>query len=245
MAGLRKSLAILKDFKFEFQPVGIKVLTRRPRGLMKLKEPMAFCEMFKLAQRGEAFYADFEMHNCDGGTYVLGESELPEQFINGEYGSGLGVFADNRAASRLYQYIPRIGRGVAKYMALSGLSKLNFEPDVLLILANTAQAEIIMRAYSYKSGKMWANRYSPALGCAWLFVHPYLSGELNFIPTGLGFGMRRRKLFPEGMIFISIPFDVLSPLLETLREMAWVPEPYKENGPEYVKKLKVRLGLED
>jgi uncharacterized protein (DUF169 family) len=243
MPKMKKSFAILEDFKFDSQPVGIKYLTRAPRAIARLNEKMTLCEMLKRAGKGEAFYAPLEMHSCDGGTYVLGQSEVPEQFINGEYGAALGVFADTRAASRLYHYVPRLARGVVKFVALAGLSKLNFDPDVLLVLADTTQAEIILRAYSYKSGRKWANHYSPALGCAWLFAQPFISSEINFMPTGLGFGMRRRKLFPEGRIFVSIPYDVLPELLQTLKEMPWLPEAYREDGLEFVKKLRARLGL--
>jgi hypothetical protein len=97
---------------------------------------------------------------------------------------------------------------------------------------------------SYKTGSPWLSRYSAAIGCAWLFIYPYLDGQINFISTGLGFGMKRRKLFPEGLHFISIPFDRLPSMLQTLREMPWVPEAYKPDGLEYVLRLRQRLGLE-
>ena len=77
-----------------------------------------------------------------------------------------------------------------------------------------------------------------------LFIFPYLNGEINFIATGLGFGMRRRNLFPEGRHFLSIPFDQLPYMLQTLREMPWIPRPYQPDGPEYVKHLRVNLGLD-
>jgi hypothetical protein len=34
-------------------------------------------------------------------------------------------------------------------------------------------------------------------------------------------------------------------MLETLKEMPWVPEPYKPEGLEFVKQLCIKLGLED
>jgi uncharacterized protein (DUF169 family) len=236
-------LAILKRFEFTTQPVGIKYLSRAPEGQKKLDETLTLCEMLKRVQGGEAFYAGAENHACDAGLYVLGQTEIEEQYINGEFGAGLGAFCDPRAAARVYHYIPRIEKGVTRYIFLSPLDKLAFDPDLLIFLANTTQTEIILRAMSYKTGRMWISRYSSAIGCAWLFVHPYLNGEINFISTGLGFGMRRRKLFPEGLHFISVPFDQIHPLLQTLEEMPWVPEPYKPNGLEYVKQLCRRLGL--
>ncbi len=244
MTVAKDDLSILGKFEFEISPVGVKYLTRTPLDTPALAEKMTLCEMLKKAQGGEAFYAAAENHTCDAGTYVLGQSELQEQFINGEYGAGLGVFRDTRAAGRLYHYIPRVNRGVIKYVSLAPLNKMLFDPDLLIIFARTGQAEILLRALSYKTGQMWSSRYSSAIGCAWFFVYPYLSGETNYGTTGLGFGMKRRKLFTEGLQWLSIPFTVLPSFLETLQEMPLVPPPYRPDGLEYVKKLRLDLGLD-
>ena len=244
MALVQKDFAVLDGFKFDIQPVGVKYLVRPPEMIRRLDQKMALCEMLKRAQGGELFYADAGNHTCEAGAYVLGQREIEEPYISGEFGAGLGVFKDARAASRLYHYIPKIARGVAHFVAFSPLEKLPFEPDVLILLANVSQTWVLLRAMSYETGKMWSSRYSAALGCSWLFVYPYLNGEINFIATGLGFGMRRRKLFPEGLQFISIPFDQLPSMLQTLRDMPWVPEPFKPDGLEFVGHLRKKLGLE-
>ena len=245
MMSLTKSdLEILDKFEFRSPPVGVKYLVKPIQGIAKLDENRSLCEMLKDAFEGNSFYADAKNHTCDAGLYVLGQTELDEPYLNGEFGAGIGVFRDERAAARLYHYIPRIAVGEVNYVGFSPYNQLAFDPDVLIILADTRQAEILLRAMSYRTGKMWQSRYSPAIGCAWLFIHPYLNGEINFIATGLGFGMRRRKLFPEGMQFISIPFDQLPSMLEALREMPWVPRPYQPDGLEYVKRLRIKLGLD-
>ena len=244
MALAKNDWAILDKFKFQAPPVGIKYLTKPIQGISKLGKNLSLCEMLKTAFEGNSFYASAKNHACDAGLYVLGQTELKEQYINGKFGAGLGVFQDERAAGRLYHYVPRIAKGVVKYIVLFPLDQLEIDPDVLIILANTSQAEILLRAMSYKTGKMWHSRYSSAIGCAWLFAYPYLSGEINFVSTGLGFGMKRRKLFPEGRQFISIPFGRLPPMMQTLREMPWVPRPYQPDGMEYVKRLRVKLGLD-
>ena len=240
----KDDLAILDEFEFEIQPVGVKYLTKKPADIKLIDESMTLCAMLKKAQEGGRFYAGPENHTCEAGPYVMGQTDIKEQFINGEWGAGLGVFCDPRAASRLYHYIPRIATDVNRYVTLAPLSKLPFDPDVLIIFANTNQAEIMLRAMSYKTGQMWVSRYSSAVGCAWMFVYPYLSGEINYGISGLGFGMRRRNLFPENYQWLSIPFITLPTFLQTLKEMPWVPPPYKPGGFEYVDKLKVRLGLD-
>jgi hypothetical protein len=46
------------------------------------------------------------------------------------------------------------------------------------------------------------------------------------------------------MNMISIPFDKIAPLMQTLKEMPWVPKPYEPDGLDYVKKLRIGLGLD-
>jgi uncharacterized protein (DUF169 family) len=90
---------------------------------------------------------------------------------------------------------------------------------------------------------MWVSRFSAAIGCAWILVHPYLTGELNYVMTGLGHGMRRRKLFPEGRQIISIPFDLLPSILKSLRDMPWVLPAFEADGNEFVRRLLTELGM--
>jgi uncharacterized protein (DUF169 family) len=239
----KKDLYILDKFDFDVQPVGIKFLARRPDKVERLNEKMALCEMLKKAQEGNAFYADKENHTCEAGPYVLGQVDAPAPFVSGEFGAGLKIFEETRSASRLYQYIPRINKNVVNYIAFSPLNELSFDPDVLVILAKTSQTEILLRAMSYRTAKMWLSKYSPAIGCAWIFVYPYLTGELNYTITGLGHGMKRRKLFPEGQQLISIPFDLLPSMLQALQDMPWVLPAFEPDGMAFVNRLLKELGL--
>jgi uncharacterized protein (DUF169 family) len=235
--------AILDKFNFDLPPVGVKFLAKPPDTVERLDENMAFCEMLKAAQEGKAFYADLKNHTCGAGLYVLGQAEAPEPFISGRFGAGLQIYEEPRSASRLYLHIPKIGKGVVHHVAFSPLDKLPFEPDLLIILADTGQTEILLRALSYRTGQMWVSKYTPAIGCAWIYVYPYLSGELNYTIAGLGHGMKRRALFPEGRQIISIPFDLLPSMLQTLQVMPWVLPAYKPDGMEFVKQLIGKLDI--
>jgi uncharacterized protein (DUF169 family) len=239
----KQDLAILDKFEFDVQPVGIKFLVKPPDGIKRLDQNIALCEMLKKAQEGNAFFVDKENHFCDAGLYVLGQAEAPEPFISGEYGAGLRIFEEARTAGRLYHYIPRIGKCVVNYVAFSPLNALPFDPDVLVILSQTSQTEILLRAMSYRTGEMWSSKSSAAIGCAWIFVYPYLTGKLNYTTAGLGHGMKRRKLFPEGRQLVSIPFDLLPSMLQSLQDMPWVLPAYKPDGMEFVKKLLAKLGV--
>ena len=243
MSLTKEDFCVLDKFAFEFPPVAVKFSSRRPAGVERLAEKMAFCEMLKKAQEGHAFFADAENHLCEAGQYVLGHADSPEPFISGEFGAGLRIFEEPRSASRLYLHIPKLGKGVIHSVSFSALDKLSFDPDLLIILANTEQTEILLRAMSYRTGEMWESKFTAAIGCAWTYIYPYLTGKLNYSITGLGHGMRRRKLFPEGMQIISIPFDLLPSILKTLQEMPWVLPAYLPDGKEFVGRLLSDLGV--
>ena len=135
-------------------------------------------------------------------------------------------------------------KGSVTCIAFAPLDKLLFEPDVMIFLADINQTWILMRALSYETGEMWQSRSSTVIGCSWIFVHPHLSREANLISSGLGFGMNRRKLFPENRHFVCIPLNKLPSVIRSLREMPWTPEAFKPGGQEFVKQLREKLGLQ-
>jgi len=55
-------LAILDEFEFEIQPVGVKYLTQTPSDIELLDGSLTLCAMLKKAQTGDCFYAGPENH---------------------------------------------------------------------------------------------------------------------------------------------------------------------------------------
>jgi uncharacterized protein (DUF169 family) len=237
MSSSQQDLSIFNKFNFEKPPVGVKFLPTKPKGIKRLNKILDFCEMLVEAQNGAPFYARKEDFTCVG-PLLLGMVDGDPIFESGQVGPKLEVFKEARANRRIYQVIPRLASGTVNYVAFSPLDKLSFEPDVLVVTANTSQAEILLRAASYTSGKMWSSKGTPVIGCAWLYIYPYVSGELNFTVTGFGFGMRARRLFPEGLLLISIPWDLLPSMVQNLQDMKWVPHSYTIGREEHKRKVK-------
>jgi uncharacterized protein (DUF169 family) len=240
----KKHLHIFDKFDFDIPPVGVKFLAQRPDTVARLEGNMALCEMLSKAQKGDAFFADAQNHTCGAGLYILGQADITAPFASGNFGAGLKIFESPRSAGRLYHYIPKIESGVVNYIAFCPLDRLEFDPDLLILLASTSQTEILLRAMSYRTGSMWVSKFSAAIGCAWTYSYPFLTGKLNYFVTGLGHGMKRRKLFPEGRQIISIPFDLLPSMIQVLQEMPWVLPAYKPDGPEFVRQLIDKLGID-
>ena len=229
-----RDYSILEKFDFERPPVGVKFSPTRPRNLKRLQKPMDFCEMLVEAQNGKAFYVTKDDFTCIG-AMLLGMVELDPKFESGLVGPKIGAFKDDRANRRIYQHLPRLSRNSISYVSFAPLDKMTFEPDEMIIMASVSQAEIFNRARSYTTGEAWSARGTVVAGCAWLYIYSYLTGEINFTVTGFGFGMKARRLFPEGRILLTIPWDRLSDILTNLAEMPWVPESFAL-GPEGHKK---------
>ncbi len=234
---------VLEKIGLETTAVGVKFATKAPDDVPQLEGTMRLCEMLRRAQEGNAFFAGPENHLCGAALYSLGK-DLPPVYTSGEYGAGLDFFDSVRTASRLYDHIPRLeARRNIDYVILSPLKKVTFDPDLLILVTREEQTEILLRAMSYSTGKMWTSKSTGVIGCAWLFAYPYLTGELNFTPV-LSLGMRALKVFTPGRHLISIPFDILPGMLDSMRRMPTVLPALQPGGDEFRRKLLERLGLD-
>lgn len=231
-------LSIFNKFKFERQPVGVKFLMTKPIGIEKLSKKFAFCEMISVAQKEGSFYAIKDDFECMAGPRLLGMLELPPYVASGQAGPRLGICDDARVNRRIIQCVPVLTRDSVRYVAFSPLYELSFDPDLLIITANVNQAEIVLRAASYKTGEIWHSRGTIVIGCAWLFIYPYVSGELNFMISGLYHGMKARHILPEGLIIISIPYDLLHSIVDNLQQIKWELPQYIKGKEAHVQNMK-------
>ena len=237
MRPLKTDLSVLKKLDLEYETVGVKFLYNRPKGIPRLEKKLGLCEMLPEAHKGKAFYADEDSHEC-AGPLVLGLVEMEPFFEAGQLGPRLEIFQEARANRRLYQDIPKLKKGSCNYVVFAPLSALNFEPDVLVITGKARQAEIVLRSLSYSTGRKYLSKGTPVLGCAWTFIYPYNSGEVNFSVSGLTFGHIAREVLPEGLVTVSIPFDVLILMMANLNEMKWVLPAYTEGRDNYNERFK-------
>lgn len=240
MRSKQQDYSIFEKFNFERKPVGVKYSLKKPDGINPLNQGLALCEMFKEAQTSKPFYATKETVQC--GDHVVGMETFPPVMYSGQLGPMFSMFKNPGANRKIYDYVPILPKDSVRYIICSPLDQISFDPDLLIITANTAQAEVILRASSYSDGKMWSFKGSTCLACAWIYASPYLSGELNFTVSGLGFSMKARQVLPDGLMIISVPFNLISGLIENLREMEWEPYWFKLGREEFVNEVQKRSG---
>ena len=171
------------------------------------------------AQTSAPFYIGKDNPQACIGKILLGMEKMEPFAESGQIGPGLGMFQEPRANYAFYKQVPRFDEGIVNYVAFSRLEELNFEPDVLIVTATPSQAEIVMRAMTYSTGELYNSRTTPVMGCAWLYIYPFQSGQVNYIIPALIHGMGGRRLAPENMMFISIPHQWLPTITKNLKEM--------------------------
>jgi uncharacterized protein (DUF169 family) len=221
MSYFKRDFSVFSRMDFDRAPVGVKFQFGRPQGIRELDKKLPLCGVFVEAQKSAPFYYTRENESCSG-TFPLGMADVGPQWRAGHHGAeDIGIYKDPRANRRIYHDIPQLQEGTCNYVLFSRLDEISYDPDIIICTCNTTQAELLMRAYAYTTGKMWHARGYLVLSCAWLYVHPFISGELNMTVTGLGFGMRDHKILPPGLILITIPFDLVPMVIENLNDMKW------------------------
>lgn len=160
---------------------------------------------------------------------MLGMIDIPPLEASGQAGFDFEVFRTPAANARLYHMLPRMVRGACNYVLFAPLATCDFDPDVVIVVADTRQTDLILRANAYLSGDLWESRDSHVAGCAWQYVYPYVSGKVNHSTVGTHHGQKVRKPYPDGMEIISIPYQKLDEIVKALSEMEWVPISMRED----------------
>ena len=231
-------LSVFRRFDFNYSPIGVRFALKKPDQIPPMKGKAAFCEMIKVAQKGESFYAAKDDHECKAALIPLGLSEPDPIFSSGQIGPKLGVYNDARGNRNIYANMYKVEKNTVKYVIFAPLDKLLFNPDLLIITANPSQAEIILRAMSYRTGAAWNAKGTTVMGCVYLYLYPYVTGELNMMVTGLHHGMIARQLFPEGLLFLSIPYQIIPDITQNLKEMEWDLPQYSGGKEAHIERMK-------
>ena len=230
MRPLQTDLSIYEKFNFEKSPVGVKFLFEKPEGIARLEKKLGFCEMLKEAhERDTAFYFDKDNEDCVG-KMPLGMMDTLPVLESGLLGPELGIYQEPRANARIYEHLPTFAKGTVNYVVFSPMKALTFDPDLLVLYTTPRQAEIVMRAMSYSTGEIWEPKAMGVVGFSWLYVYPYQSGKVNYMITGMAYGMIAREVFPEGKVLISIPWNWIPTITQNLNEMEWEFSEYKNKG---------------
>ena len=86
---------------------------------------------------------------------------------------------------------------------------------------------------AYSTGERYTSNAQTVIACAYVFAYPMLTGKVNYIMTGLSFGMKAYQLFKPGQILLSIPYQWIPAITRNLARMDWVLPAYEMTPDEY------------
>ncbi len=236
----QKTKDLFAKLDMEFQPVALKYCYAQPKGVERVDEALSFCQFARKAQdENRAFFITREDEDCVG-KRIMGMEPMPALAMSGQAGPDFGVYRTQAANARLYHQITMLKPNACNFVIFCPLSQCDFDPDLVFCVATPEQGDILMRASTYINGDVWESRSTPVMNCSWLFAYPYVSGKVNFSVTGMGHGMKRRKVYPAGRMLISIPYQKLDEIGTALDQMDWVLLAMRDD-PESKAELKRRI----
>jgi uncharacterized protein (DUF169 family) len=230
--------SVLDTFNLERQPIGVKFQIQKPEGINKPGKPLNMCEMIKHAQEGNIFYVGEADLVCVGiEQMILGMKDPEPLLVSGAFGGEEGLFGGDNACRAMYDVLPTLPKGSVRYVVFGPLDKITFEPDLVIMMANISQAQTLLRCINYSTGMPFVSKATPVVACAWMFIYPVVSGELNYFITGLGLGMQAMNMFPPGLFIISVPFQKVPIMLDNLAAMGNKPTLPGPGGVEHRKRV--------
>ena len=220
-----KERDLFKKMELNYPAVAVKFCRNRPLGYEQAEGEKPLCTYLLQAQKEEkAFYITIDNESCMG-KVVLGmeslESPMGSVHLSGLVGKNFGAYRTPAANARLYYEAPMLKLGAVNFVLFCPVSLCEFNPDLIVCVADAEKTEILLRASSYISGDLWESKCSYVMSCAWTYIYPYLSGKVNHLFTGMHLGLRKFGDYPAGLHIITIPYQKLPEMTEALSEMEW------------------------
>jgi uncharacterized protein (DUF169 family) len=242
MRPLQTDLSGFNRLNLERPPVGVKYLFFKPEGMeqLPLEKNLAFCEMLKEAQFAKApFYFGKENSETCVGKILLGMTDMESFAETGQIGPRLNMVQEARVNHNYYHHVMRLSKGIVNYVAFAPIDKLTFDPDVLIVTATQKQAEIVMRAITYSTGEPYTSKATIFMGCSWVYIYPFETGNVNYLMPAMIHGMTGRELFAPNTVLVSIPYRWLPTVAQNLKEIKLQ---FHENKQEYLDEFAGTLG---
>ena len=223
-----KAKKAFSDLNMPYSAVALKFCRNKPEGYVKAEGVDVFCSFLNKAQvENKPFYFTVDNGKCMG-RVILGMMELETNHGSGQVGCELGVFKTPAANARLYYDAPMLKRGVCNFVVLCPIEQCTFDPDLVVCVADTNAAQLLLRATSYISGDLWESKSSYVMSCSWTYAYPYVTGKVNHLITGMHLGLQLQNAYPPGLHIISIPYNKLAEVVTALTEMKREPDDMNE-----------------
>ena len=147
------------------------------------------------------------------------------------------------AAKKTTATMPKLPYGKYSSIVSGALSRIDFQPDLVLIWGNSSQIMRLIQGYLWKrGGRITMSTFCDGV-CADTISNAMLTGELQIAFPCLG--DRRFGLAMDTDLIASIPFGIVEEIIEGMEKThkagTRYPIPFQISAPEFFVKLKKQL----
>ena len=201
-------------------PIAVKFLegaAEIPQGAVRPKKDrgvhLAQCQAFAMSRREGATIAMLREDNWCWAPLVAFGLVPP---LMEHPGSGRMV-EDAVAARDLVKNWPHLEQGKYVGIVSAPVKRASYQPDLVLVYANTAQMRTLLMAVKYKEGALVTSEFDPIDSCVFSTVPTMLSRQYRItLPDP---GEYQRALAGEDEIILSVPAEKLENLVAGLEHM--------------------------
>ena len=178
-----------------------------------MKYPIMVCQAVSMARRyGWMLALGKEDVACTAGAVTLGFVD-PAKYLDGSYSESLVPGSKERAAKRA-RLMERLEYGKYSHLLVSPLQNASFQPDAIVIYANSAQVMRLVQAATNAGGDELSATSAGGMDCSDIMARTMLTDQCQFIlPSG---GDRVFGLTQDHEMLFTIPFSKIETVVKGL-----------------------------
>lgn len=218
--------------------VGIKFLFNeeefKSADARTVKGKMPYCVMVRKATMGYDMKITPQNSGCVGGSNALGMKEIEDYLISGQSYKDIELYQDITTCRNVIKNTSRFNYRIYG-IEIKPLEQFNYNPDVVIMLADSYQSMRIMQGYTCIFGADFSLK---AIGnqavCSECTAYPYEHNQINI--SFLCSGTRYNNRWKDEEVMIGLPFNKFYGLTEGIYKTLNTTEPNEKK-----REIEVRL----
>jgi uncharacterized protein (DUF169 family) len=158
---------------------GLPERTRRPKKDMGLVMPL--CQAVGMARKyGWTLALGNEDQLCPMGALTLGYEPPKETWLDGTFAEG-PTTQEKEARAKSAQALRRFDYGKYKMVLMAPINRAAFDPDLVVMYANSAQVMRMVQASTFESGGHLTSTASGGVDCSEIITQTMQTDQCQFI----------------------------------------------------------------
>lgn len=210
-----------KILNLDRTPVGVKFLKNEQslkNNNYDRKTKSRYCQALMRAGNGEKVVLDSSNIACAAAGAAFGLRPLHPKLASGEAYFKVGQVASPEVGKNIMEGMTRLQAEEYQYVMLSPLETIEYEPDIVVLVASMENIMWLAFASIYETGeRLQFNSALIEATCVDSTIIPFVTKKINFSPGCLGCREATDIKSSEGII--GIPYEKINSLVKNLEKL--------------------------